>query len=221
MFAKSAPTAPGVDFAISSKDTSSDNLTSLEWTFNISSLPIKSGLSTIILLSNLPGLNKALSKTSGLFVAAKITTPFEESKPSISVNNWLRVCSLSSFPWIAPSLLLPIASISSMKTIHGAFSSACLNKSLTLAAPIPTNISTKSEPDIEKNGTFASPATALASKVLPVPGGPTNKAPFGSLAPISTYFLVSCKKSTISTKDSLASSWPATSLNVIPVSFSA
>ena len=28
----------------------------------------------------------------------KITTPFEESKPSISVNNWLRVCSLSSFP---------------------------------------------------------------------------------------------------------------------------
>ena len=94
-----------------------------------------------------------------------------------------------------------------MKTIHGAFSSACLNKSLTLAAPIPTNISTKSEPDIEKNGTFASPATALASKVLPVPGGPTNKAPFGSLAPISTYFLVSCKKSTISSSnDSFASS---------------
>ena len=28
---------------------------------------------------------------------------------------------------------------------------------------------------------------AFASKVLPVPGGPTNSAPFGSLAPISIY----------------------------------
>ena len=32
---------------------------------------------------------------------------------------------------------------------------------------------------------FASPATAFASRVLPVPGGPTSSAPFGSLAPIS------------------------------------
>ena len=39
-------------------------------------------------------------------------------------------------------------------------------------APTPTNISTKSEPEIEKNGTPASPATARASSVLPVPGGP-------------------------------------------------
>ena len=40
------------------------------------------------------------------------------------------------------------------------------------SAPTPTNISTKSEPEIEKNGTPASPATARASSVLPVPGGP-------------------------------------------------
>ena len=60
---------------------------------------------------------------------------------------------------------------------------ACSNISLTLAAPTPTNISTKSEPDIVKNGTFASPATALASKVLPVPGGPTIKTPRGILPP--------------------------------------
>ena len=39
-------------------------------------------------------------------------------------------------------------------------------------APTPTNISTKSEPEIEKNGTPASPATARAKRVLPVPGGP-------------------------------------------------
>lgn len=37
---------------------------------------------------------------------------------------------------------------------------------------------TKSEPEMEKNGTPASPATAFPSKVLPVPGGPTNSAPY-------------------------------------------
>ena len=47
---------------------------------------------------------------------------------------------------------------------------------------------TKSEPEMEKNGTFASPATALASSVLPVPGEPTSSAPFGSFAPMAAYF---------------------------------
>ena len=50
-------------------------------------------------------------------------------------------------------------------------------------APTPTNISTKSEPEIEKNGTPASPATARASSVLPVPGGPYSNTPFGIRAP--------------------------------------
>ena len=50
---------------------------------------------------------------------------------------------------------------------------------------MPTNISTNSEPDMEKNGTLASPATALASMVLPVPGGPTSSTPLGMDAPIS------------------------------------
>src|SRR5690554_6978257 len=76
-----------------------------------------------------------------------------------------------------------MASISSIKIIEGDFSLACLNKSLTRDAPTPTNISTKSEPDNEKNGTSASPATAFANNVLPVPGGPTKIAPFGILAP--------------------------------------
>tara|TARA_B110000285_G_C14922370_1_gene513236 strand:- start:3 stop:221 length:219 start_codon:yes stop_codon:yes gene_type:complete len=70
-----------------------------------------------------------------------------------------------------------------MNTIEGAFALAFLNKSLTLEAPTPTNISTKSDPEIEKNGTFDSPATAFASRVFPVPGGPTNSAPLGILAP--------------------------------------
>ena len=147
---------------------------------------MRSGSSTGILLSKRPGRKSAGSSVSGRLVAARMTTPLEPSKPSISVSSWFSVCSRSSFPPMPePSLFLPMVSISSMNTIHGAFSFACLNKSLTLAAPIPTNISTNSEPEMEKKGTSASPATAFASKVLPVPGGPTNRAPLGIVAPIA------------------------------------
>ena len=111
-------------------------------------------------------------------------------------------------------LALPIASISSIKIIDGAFSFACLNKSLTLDAPTPTNISTKSDPEREKKGTFASPATAFASKVFPVPGGPISIAPLGILPPNLVYFSGFFKKSTISLISSFAPSRPATSLKV-------
>ncbi len=111
-------------------------------------------------------------------------------------------------------LALPIASISSINIIEGDFSLACLNKSLTLDAPTPTNISTKSDPESEKNGTFASPATALASSVLPVPGEPIRRAPLGIFPPNAVYFFGFFKKSTISCTSSLAPSNPATSLNV-------
>src|SRR5690606_20932851 len=56
---------------------------------------------------------------------------------------------------------------------------------------------------------------ALAVRVLPVPGGPTNKTPFGILAPISWYSLGFFKKLTISSTSSITSSITATSLNVI------
>merc|ERR1711965_726548 len=114
---------------------------------------------------------------------------------------------------------LPTASISSMKIIHGEFFLPCSNISLTLDAPTPTNISTKSDPEIVKKGTPASPAIALANKVLPVPGGPTNKAPLGILPPSLLNFFGSFKNSTISSTSSFASSTPATSLNVtLPLS---
>ena len=108
-----------------------------------------------------------------------------------------------------------MASISSIKIIEGDFCAACLNKSLTLEAPTPTNISTKSDPDKEKKGTSASPATALASNVLPVPGGPTKRAPFGILPPNAVYFSGFFKKSTISCTSSLAPSKPATFSKVV------
>ena len=100
-----------------------------------------------------------------------------------------------------------------MKTMHGALASACWNRSRMRAAPTPTNISTNSDPLSEKNGTCASPATARASSVLPVPGGPTSSTPFGIRPPRLVYFFGFCRNSTISLSSSFASSTPATSLN--------
>ena len=196
--------------------------TSLAWTLSMASRPARSGNSTGMRRSKRPGRSRAGSRLSGRLVAARMTTPLVASKPSISVSSWLRVCSRSSLPPIAPlSRFLPMVSISSIKTMQGAFSDACLKRSRTLAAPMPTNISTNSLPDIEKKGTCASPATARASSVLPVPGGPTSSAPLGRRAPMSAYFLGAWRKSTISLSASLASSSPATSAKVTPVSVSA
>ena len=150
-------------------------------------------------------------------------TPESVANPSISTKSEFKVFSLSSLePGIWPlPLERPMASISSMKTIHGAFSLACLKRSLTLAAPTPTNISTKSEPEREKKGTAASPATAFANKVLPVPGGPTSRAPLGIFPPSFVNFEGLRRNSTISCTSSFASSSPATLSKVILTLFSA
>jgi len=109
----------------------------------------------------------------------------------------------------------PTASISSINTMQGAFSLAWRKRSRTREAPTPTNISTKSEPESEKKGTSASPATALANNVLPVPGGPTSNAPFGILPPSSVYLDGLRRKETISSTSVFASDRPATSLKVM------
>src|SRR4051812_1878467 len=146
--------------------------------------PRRSGRGTTIRRSKRPGRSSAGSSTSGRFVAAMMITPSLLSKPSISTRSWLSVCSRSSWPPPRPApRWRPTASISSMKMMHGAFFLPCSNRSRTRLAPTPTNISTKSEPEIEKNGTPASPAMARASSVLPVPGGPIIRTPFGIRPP--------------------------------------
>ena len=143
------------------------------------------GSGTTIWRSKRPGRSSAGSRTSGRFVAAIITMPSVASKPSISASIWLSVCSRSSWPPPSPApRLRPMESISSTKMIAGACLRAVWNRSRTRAAPTPTNISMKSEPVTETNGTPASPATARAMRVLPVPGGPTSSTPFGMRAPI-------------------------------------
>ena len=101
-----------------------------------------------------------------------------------------------------------------MKMMAGAASLACSKRSRTREAPTPTNISTKSEPEIEKNGTPASPATARARRVLPVPGGPYSSTPLGIFAPTRWNFAGSARNSRISCSSSIASWQPATSAKV-------
>ena len=60
---------------------------------------------------------------------------------------------------------------------------ASRNSLRTRDAPTPAYISTKSEPLANRNGTPASPAIERASSVLPVPGGPTSRTPFGIRPP--------------------------------------
>ena len=64
---------------------------------------------------------------------------------------------------------------------------------------------------MERNFTPASPATALASRVLPVPGGPTSSTPLGMRAPRAKYLSGWRRNSTISRSSSFSSSAPATS----------
>mmetsp|Transcript_21198 Transcript_21198/g.25064 ORF Transcript_21198/g.25064 Transcript_21198/m.25064 type:complete len:81 (-) Transcript_21198:817-1059(-) len=70
-----------------------------------------------------------------------------------------------------------------MNMIHGLFFLAAAKRSRILRAPTPTYISSNSEPEAKKKGTPASPAIALANRVLPVPGGPMRSKPLGSLPP--------------------------------------
>jgi hypothetical protein len=103
-----------------------------------------------------------------------------------------------------------------MKTMEGAAARARRKRSRTRAAATPTNISTNSEPLAEKKGTPASPATALASSVLPVPGGPSRSTPLGSLAPATAKRASPVIMSITSWKARTAPSCPATSANITP-----
>lgn len=148
--ARSAPLKPGVRRATASRSTSGVNGLPLACTRRIALRPSMSGASTGICRSKRPGRSSAGSRMSGRLVAAIRMTPPLTSKPSISTRSWLSVCSRSSWPPPMPApRCRPTASISSTKTIAGAFDLACSKRSRTRLAPTPTNISTKSEPEIE------------------------------------------------------------------------
>jgi len=76
------------------------------------------------------------------------------------------VCSFSSLPDNPTLPRCPTASISSMKKIDGARLCAASNRSHTLAAPAPTNISTNLDPVTARNGSLEFAGTALACSVF-------------------------------------------------------
>ena len=107
-----------------------------------------------------------------------------------------------------------------MKMIEGLDLRASSKRLRTRLAPTPTNISMNSEAETLRNGTPASPETARANSVLPVPGGPTSRTPLGISAPMRRYFWGLFRKSTISSSSCFASLWPATSSKVVWILFS-
>lgn len=138
-----------------------------------------------------PGILRARARPTGEIGRTHV----QLDSPSISTSSWLSVFSRSSWPPNPPRELLfrPTASISSMKIMQGAFFLAWLKRSRTRAGPTPTNISRNSEPEMERNGTPASPAVALANSVLPVPGGPDKIAPCNHITLHNIQLHTSCR----------------------------
>ena len=106
------------------------------------------------------------------------------SKPSswLSSSSIVRCTSLSP----PPPLSIrddPIESISSMKMMDGACSRAITKSSRTIREPSPMYFWTSSEPETRMKVHSVWCATARASRVLPVPGGPYSSTPLGCEMP--------------------------------------
>ena len=148
----------------------------------MASLVEASGSPIKIRLSILPGLVKAGSNKSARLVAQIRKIPVLFLNPSRQTSSSFNVLSLSleeDSP--SPERFLPSASISSIKMIQGMFFLARAKSSLTLEEPTPTYFSWNSEPETAIKLTLASPASPLASRVLPFPGGPSKISPLGTL----------------------------------------
>lgn len=146
----SAPLNPGDNsdnlFAMTLISTLGSILSGAKWTIKIYSRALTSGRLISTIRSNLPGRVKALSRIYLRFVAASTMIVSLLENPSIYTRSWLRVVSFYSF--LEFYLFLPIASISSMKMIEGAFCLALAKRSRTFDAPRPTKTSTNSEPEM-------------------------------------------------------------------------
>ena len=111
--------------------------------------------------------------------------------------------------------LPPRASSSSMKITAPPYLSerfrAFLNSRRTFRLPTPKNMLAKPEPVEYRKGTPVAPAMAFAMRVLPVPGGPSNRIPCGGYPPISLKFLNPWNRRRTSFVDETAAGCPRTS----------
>mmetsp|Transcript_10788 Transcript_10788/g.45282 ORF Transcript_10788/g.45282 Transcript_10788/m.45282 type:complete len:253 (+) Transcript_10788:543-1301(+) len=153
----------------------------------------------------------AWSSWYGVLVAASTKTrPPSDPTPCICTKISVLIRRLASLS--PPSPRAPhSASISSMKMMEGLWSLAIWNNWLTSFSLSPIHLLTRSEDEMEKNVESASVATALAKKLLPVPGGPYSKKPLQAFRfPVKNWGNLTGKM-TASFKASFAASRPATS----------
>mmetsp|Transcript_26626 Transcript_26626/g.80717 ORF Transcript_26626/g.80717 Transcript_26626/m.80717 type:complete len:483 (-) Transcript_26626:267-1715(-) len=156
-----------------------------EWIRRMSRRASSFGLGNSILRSIRPGRRRAESRMSIRLVAMITLIWLVASKPS----SWLRSssivrCTSESPPPEPPSMRAPpIESISSMKMMEGACSRAITKSSRTIREPSPMYFCTSSEPETRMKVQSVWCATARASSVLPVPGGPCISTPLGCAMP--------------------------------------
>mmetsp|Transcript_7571 Transcript_7571/g.24890 ORF Transcript_7571/g.24890 Transcript_7571/m.24890 type:complete len:268 (+) Transcript_7571:424-1227(+) len=184
---RSAPVQLGQRRASSSKRMSRSQLMEREWIWKMAARPSRSGRPNSTFRSMRPGRNRAGSRVSGRLVAIRILTFPRASNPSnwFTISNIVRCTSLSP-PAPSSKRVPPIASTSSRKTMQAFFDRAIWNSSRTMRAPSPTYFCTNSEPITRIKHASVRFATARATSVFPVPGGPKSRMPLGGSMPSCT-----------------------------------
>merc|ERR1719384_2697085 len=189
-------------------------LIDLAWILKMLVRPSRSGSENSTFRSSLPGLMRAGSRVSGLLVAISTLMLPRGSNPS----SWLMSSNIVLWTSLSPpapssNLAPPTASISSKKMRQAFLVLAISNSSLTILAPSPTYFCTNSDPITLMKQASVLFATALAQRVLPVPGGPYRRTPLGGSIPRLTN-LSGCRSgvSTTSRSFSICSLQPPTSL---------
>mmetsp|Transcript_26635 Transcript_26635/g.63116 ORF Transcript_26635/g.63116 Transcript_26635/m.63116 type:complete len:393 (-) Transcript_26635:1403-2581(-) len=156
---------------------------------------------------------------SGRLVAATTKTAAlspAPCTPSISASSWLTTRSITP-PESAPAPRAGAsASISSKKTTQGAARRARANTSRTWRSLSPMYMLISSGPFTPRKLVEHSLATALASSVLPVPGGPYSRTPERCRSPPLNSAGCLRGSSTVSMMARLQSSRPPTSSHLVP-----
>ena len=141
--------------------------------------PSWSGCSTVMWRSKRPGRNRAGSRMSGRFVAP-MRMPAAALVESVHLDEELVQGLLTLIGTAAfAATALAARCIQLVDEDDRGGERPALEEVTHSRGPHTYEGSTNSAPATEKKGTPASPATAFARSVLPQPGGPNSRTPFG------------------------------------------
>ena len=124
--------------------------------------------------------------TDRLVAISTLMFPLGSNPSSWLINSNMVLCTSLSPPAPSSNRAPPMASTSSKKMMHAFFPLAISNSSRTIRAPSPTYFCTSSDPITRMKVASVRLATARAQSVLPVPGGPKSRTPFGGSMPSLT-----------------------------------